>query len=106
MTPRHPLAAVIVMRVAELYGIYPDLIWAQSNGRRSATIDEAKQLAYWAVRQQTRWSYPEVGTAFGVTHKAIMTGCKRTERRQTEGQGTPTFRDALRVLVTAREAAE
>jgi hypothetical protein len=93
VTPNHPTALAVVARVAALYGIDAAILWRK--GKQSPSIIEARQLAMWALRERTRWSYPELGTALGVDHTAVMHGVRRASERAVHKSGTGFLRDAV-----------
>lgn len=71
-------------------------------GRRHKLLTEARTVAYWLLRTQTRMSYPEIGRALCKDHTSAMVGVKRCERRRGEDAGFARFTDRLAVAVGAR----
>jgi hypothetical protein len=96
MTPNHPAAVAMFARVAALYGIDASLLWRK--GERSPSLVEARQLAMWALRERTRWSYPELGIALCVDHTSVMHGVRRACGRAGNKIGTGFLRDAVKAL--------
>ena len=83
MTPRHPAAIAVVERVAELYGIDAEVLWG--NGRLTATMTEARHLAWWKIRERTGWSYPEIARALQLQdHTSTLYGIKKVSRKAAE----------------------
>lgn len=59
-------------------GVAEDVVLA---GMRGGSVDRARALAFYAARKATRYSYPELGRAFGGRdHSTIMSACKRAAR--------------------------
>jgi hypothetical protein len=97
VTPEHPTAVAMVERIADLYGIDSLLIWSKQRG---PTLCEARQLACWAVREKTGWSYPEVGRALRLDHSTVIHGVRKTCAKVRDGTGTRFLKPAYDLLAT------
>ncbi len=97
MTPRHPFAVAVVALVADSYGIDADLLWSRQRG---PTLCEARQLACWALREKTGWSYPELGRALCLDHSTVIHGVRKTCAKVRDGTGTRFLKPAYDRLAT------
>lgn len=95
MTPNHPAATAMVATVAAIYGIDAELIWSRQRG---PTLVEARHLAWWALREKTGWSYPELGRALGVDHSTVLHGVRNTCGKVRDGTGTSFLKTAVEFL--------
>lgn len=95
MTPNHPTAIATVALIAGVYGIDPEVIWSR---RRTPCVVEARHLSWWALRERTGWSYPELGRALGVDHSSVLQGVRRACGKVRDGTGSMFMRSALELL--------
>jgi len=65
-------------------------------------VAEARTVAYWLLRTQTRLSFPEIGRVLHKDHTSAMSGVKRCERKRTEDVGFRRFTDRMVEAVEAR----
>lgn len=95
MMPRHPTAVAVIASVAAAYGIDADMIWGTGRG---LTLCEARHLAWWALRERTGWSYPELARALGNNHTSVLHGVRKTCAKVLQGQGTGCFKSAVSLM--------
>lgn len=69
---------------------------------RHKNIAEARCVAYWVLRTQTRLSFPEIGRALGKDHTSAMNGVKRCIAKREGDVRFARFTDELVAAVKSR----
>ncbi len=68
-------------RIGAMYGFTGDEVLEH---RRSKSLDEARAITAWVLRQRFGFSYPELGKFLGRDHTSIISAVKRVERELRE----------------------
>lgn len=55
-------------------------------GRRDAFLAQARQEAMWRMREQDRWTLPQIGRFFNRDHTTVLHGIRAYARRLEEKQ--------------------
>lgn len=82
----------IIEAVARRHDMTPDELCGPQRSQRYA---RARWEAMWWMRQQGRWSLPQIGQALGKRdHTTVMHGLRRYEELLREGEAAPPTRVA------------
>ncbi len=66
------------------------------------TVAEARNVAYWLLRTQTRKSFPEIGRVMVKDHTSVMKGMDSCEAQREKDPDFRRFTDELAAAVEAR----
>jgi hypothetical protein len=90
--------ALIMVVVADRYGIDPDLILSPV---RYKQVAEARIACYWLLRQLCNLSYPLIGLAIGRDHTSAISGVRKCDRLRAQ---STTYREHMDSLAREIEA--
>lgn len=66
----------IVEAVAEAFNLKADMLTGK---KRTARINQARQIAMFLAREMTEASLPQIGDVFGRSHTTVLHGCNKIE---------------------------